>query len=401
MLPFAACSSDDDVKEDELLVPQELTDIVVKAPPFEYDRDSRVLPEITNKGFHIKWLSTDTLGILPSTGAQVPFPIKDGMTDADSNNARFTGGGWALNPSTTYATYYPYLGEDIFFERQNVPVDYTGQSQHQNDDYIHVSDYVYMAAAATTPDQGKVTFEMKHVGCIVWFEINTPEPMKFSSMTLKSDEALFVQDALLDLSQTAMNLRVAKKHKEINFDLSGVETTAGNLKANLYFMFAPTDLANKQLTAVVRDVDGYEEEIHFTGKNMLAGKAYKYSKLSFVTYTPQAAPKWSIDDKNSGYQSGMTAVVTVPASMQKFLGANDEMAAYINGQLRGVGKYIDGAFYLIVHGDIGEVGKVTFKYYNTKKQYFYEAKDVVDFNTDTIFGITDNPQQLPLQLKKE
>ena len=397
-LPFVACSSDDDAEDQELL-PQELTSIRVVAPDFLFDHSSRVTPQMTDKGFTISWQTSDTLGIMPYDGAQMPFPITNGITNENSNEAVFNGGSWALKNSKTYAAYYPYIG-DIYLNKRNIPVDYTGQWQQKNNDYGHLGPYIYMAANATVPNEGKVQILLQHIGCYALFEINTPEPTKFAALTLTAEEEVFPLRGHLDMAAKQVKLENPELAKEISFNLEGVETTSENLKASLYFMLGPTKLTGKTVTAILRDTDGYEEKIEISGKELLAGKAYRFNDLKYVTYPTYPQPNWSFDDKNNVYQSGMTAVVTVPQAMKKLMGPGDELSAYLNNELRGVGKIIDGAYYMIVHGNIGEKGKVSFKYYNQKKKYLYEAKEVVDFNTDLIFGVTDHPKVLPLEVIK-
>lgn len=379
--------------------PQELTGFRVEAPAFEYDHpDSRLHVDVSNSGIDIKWNNSDTLGIMPSEGAQAPFPLMMEGQKPD-NVAKFTGGGWALRPSVSYSAYYPYIG-DIYLVKNAIPVSYLGQWQNSSTDFSYLAPYIYMAANAVTPTEGMADFKLKHVGCYTLFEVNTPEPTALSSIKFVVDEKVLVHEGKLDMSNPNVALIPTVKSDTMLFRLDGVQTTADNLKATLCFMFAPTDLAGKTVKAVLRDADGYEEDLEFAGKNMVAGKAYKYGDLSYVVHTQHPQPNWQFDELHNQFQAGMTSVVTVPKSMQKFVGEGDEMAAYIGGQLRGVGHLIKGSFYVMVHGNIGEVGKVTYKYYNKKKQYIYEATDVVDFNSEKVFGVTDAPAELPLQLVK-
>ena len=399
LLMSGSCSDSEEELEQIPGQPQELTRFEVIAPAFELDEpDSRLNVDVSNTGFKISWTNQDTLGIMPSAGAQAPFPLQmDGKEP--SNVAAFDGGGWALRPAASYSAYFPYVG-DIYMDKNNIPVTYKGQWQKSNSDYSYMAPYMYMATNAVTPQEGVARFSLKHVGCYTLFEVNTPEPTALSSIKFVVDEKVLVHEGKLDMSNPNVALIPTVKSDTMLFRLDGVQTTADNLKATLCFMFAPTDLAGKTVKAVLRDADGYEEDLEFAGKNMVAGKAYKYGDLSYVVHTQHPQPNWQFDELHNQFQAGMTSVVTVPKSMQKFVGEGDEMAAYIGGQLRGVGHLIKGSFYVMVHGNIGEVGKVTYKYYNKKKQYIYEATDVVDFNSEKVFGVTDAPAELPLQLVK-
>ena len=399
LLMAGSCSDHDEVTNELPLEPQELTGFRVVAPAFEFDdKDSRLQVDMDGAGFAVKWNGKDTLGIMPSEGAQAPFPLNM-VGEVLSSTANFTGGGWALLPSVTYSAYYPYIG-DIYLDKNNIPVSYLGQWQQHNADYNNIASYIYMAANAVVPKEGVANFQLKHVGCYTLMEIHTPEPTALSSLLLVVDEPLFVHRGRLNMASPNLVLEPQVKSDTIAFNLEGVETTSEQLTAQLCFMFAPTNLEGKKVKAVLRDADGYEEDIEFAGKNLEAGKAYKFDGLEYVVYTQHEQPAWKYDETQNQFQSGMTAVVTVPKSMKKFVGEGDEMSAYVNGELRGVGKLINNAFYLMVHGDIGENGEVSFQYYNKKKQYLYAAENVVKFNSDMAFGVTDEPEELPLRLMK-
>ena len=399
LLMSGSCSDSEEELEQIPGQPQELTKFEVIAPAFELDEpDTRLNVNVSNTGFKIRWTNQDTLGIMPSAGAQAPFPLQmDGKEP--SNVAAFDGGGWALRPAVSYSAYFPYVG-DIYLDKNNIPVTYKGQWQKSNSDFSYMAPYIYMATNAVTPQEGVARFNLKHVGCYTLFEVNTPEPTAFSSIKFVVDEKVFVEEGKLDMSNSNVVLQPTVKSDTILFRLDGVKTTADNLKATLCFMFAPTQLKGKTVKAVLRDADGYEEDLEFAGKDMVAGRAYKFANLSYVIHTQHEQPSWKYDEALNKYESGMTSVVTVPNSMKKFVSEGDEMSAYIDGQLRGVGKLIKGAFYVMVHGNIGEVGKVSYKYYNQKKKYMYEAVDVVDFNSEKVFGVTDEPAELPLVLVK-
>lgn len=83
------------------------------------------------------WSSTDEIGIFPNEGNQVGFSMADG---AGSSSAVFTGGGWGLKTSSTYAAYYPLIGE-FYLDKTAIPMKYSGQVQKGNGNSDHLAKY--------------------------------------------------------------------------------------------------------------------------------------------------------------------------------------------------------------------------------------------------------------------
>ena len=88
----------------------EVQTICATIKDFKYDKSefSRTSIIIEEDGPHYAWADTDTIGIFPSTGRQVEFSMASG---AGSTSAIFTGGGWGLKSSSTYAAYFPLVGK--------------------------------------------------------------------------------------------------------------------------------------------------------------------------------------------------------------------------------------------------------------------------------------------------
>lgn len=115
------------------------------------------------------------------------------------------------------------------------------------------------------------------------------------------------------------------------------------------------------------------------------------------------APTWK--EVNTGtYPATMTAVVALPATLAGSLMENDQLAAFVNGECRGVGvlEKVNGLnlFFVMIHGLSDETSNVKFKYYSSKTSYMYESNDALNFLIDAIYGTAQNPKTLELsQLK--
>jgi hypothetical protein len=115
------------------------------------------------------------------------------------------------------------------------------------------------------------------------------------------------------------------------------------------------------------------------------------------------APTWKVDNTGK-YPATMTSVVVLPAMLAGNLLENDQLAAFINDECRGVGvleKVNDqNLYFVMIHGLPDETSKVKFKYYSSKTSYMYESNDAINFLIDAVYGTAQNPKTLEFsQLK--
>jgi hypothetical protein len=140
----------------------------------------------------------------------------------------------------------------------------------------------------------------------------------------------------------------------------------------------------------------------------LLAAAYGCSKKA-ATATPEIAatkfpaPAWK-EDKTGKYPATMTAVVTLPVTLAGSVTANDELAAFVNGECRGVGSLEKAnnrdVFFILIQGLPAETSPIKFKYYNNKTSYMYETNAALNFLIDDIYGTAQNPKVLEFtQLK--
>ena len=182
LLAFTACS------EELTEVPSStLKQIVMTATDFETEDESRTNFQITSAGAEFSWAANDTVGIFPNEGAQAYFPMTSG---AGTKSANFTGGGWALKDASTYAAYYPFIG-DFYLNKNAIPVDFSGQVQTGDASTAHLGAYDYMAAIPATPKNGNVSFAFKHLGALVQLKLTVPQATTLNSITLTTENNAF------------------------------------------------------------------------------------------------------------------------------------------------------------------------------------------------------------------
>ena len=264
LFAVVACS-EDALVENTPVADGTIKEISITGKDFQFDGVTRSSVSITESGASFTWDEDDVIGIFPNEGDQVSFAMDNG---AGTQTATFSGGGWALKSSATYAAYYPHVYENR--DMTKIPVSYVGQTQNGNANTDHIGAYDFMAASVSTPSNGKVAFDMQHLGCLVQLKITVPNAGTLSSVTLTADEEVFVEKGYIDLTATAPSIISTQTASSLNVDLKDVATTTTSEVVTVYFMMAPVDMTGKTLTVKVGDIVGT-----VYAKNFEEGRAYQ------------------------------------------------------------------------------------------------------------------------------
>jgi hypothetical protein len=112
------------------------------------------------------------------------------------------------------------------------------------------------------------------------------------------------------------------------------------------------------------------------------------------TYTTYPAPSWTPEAAN--YSGNMTAVVTIPDNLRRYMQSEDQLAAFVDDECRGVGILLDGAFFVTIKGSSSEQSMVSFRYYSARNRYMYTTDAFLAFDIDAVLGSADNPEVLIL-----
>ncbi len=267
---FGSCMSEIEVNDIDLSKAKRIT---FTATDFKYAGAMRTTLEDTEEAVRFTWADNDTVGIFPSEGAQVYFPMVSG---AGTQTATFTGGGWALKPASTYAAYYPFIS-NYHLDQKALEVSFLGQCQEGSASTAHLGRYDYMGAVASAPSEGSVNFDFKHLGSLVRIDVTMPHACSLRSLTLVAPGKLFVTEGTIDLTAAEICITPKTTANNLPVSLTDVAVDEENLTATLYFMMAPADLSGKTLTARVTDAAGMTYEQTFAGKNFEAGVAYRLS----------------------------------------------------------------------------------------------------------------------------
>ena len=199
------------------------------------------------------WAVGDTLGIFPSKGNQVEFPITEAQ---GSTSATFDGGGWALKNNASYAAYYPYSVWNYHRDNETILLDYSGQVQDGNGSFAHLSAYDFLASDKTEPQNGSVTFQMERQGSILYIDIVVPEPETITRLDILCDSGIFVAKAVLDISGETPLVRPTVMGSALTLYFKNTVTTQANETIRAYMAVQPVDFTNKTVTAKLHTESG-------------------------------------------------------------------------------------------------------------------------------------------------
>lgn len=276
---FTACSQEQsDVIQKE--IDGDVSGITMIADNFVVDSQTRTVLTPTIDGMKFTWSDTDTVGIYPNRGDQVCFPISTGT---DSNTASFDGGGWALKSTSKYTAYFPFNKVNYFRDNSSVLLKYAGQKQTADASTAHLSSFDFMAASATVPEDGNVTFAFKHLNSVLQLKLTMPKATTLTSFSLTTNENLLAEEATLNLQAEPALLTTTKAVNSLTLNLENITTTADNQEIILYMLIAPVDLSGKELSAELLDINGNSYSAALTPKNFEAGKAYSFSAAAIVS----------------------------------------------------------------------------------------------------------------------
>lgn len=319
---FTNCANDSDtyINDDVHVDNSYINGVAISAEDFTYENVTRADYSISEtEGLVFNWSEGDTVGIYPVGGDQVAFPISEGE---GSKTAQFDGGSWALRANKSYSAYYPFSKSNYLVLETRIPTNYAGQVQDGNGSLSHIQPYDYMACAATTPDEnGYVNLQMKHLGCLVRFQLTLPEAISCYQLKVVSNNAKFLRDGFIDLTEPQP---IIKKDYRCNTDaacsieLKNTEVTEDNKTLIVYMMMAPVDMSSSSWTLYL-NARGKTFVQTVNGKNMHKGKAYNYSTTMDVACEAEAVDlglsvKWascnieatSIIDEGSYFAFGET-----------------------------------------------------------------------------------------------
>ena len=267
---LVACSRSDDVRPSSVL--NHVSIGVKDCDISDISPDTR--SEITISGVvSFAWSASDVVGMFPNRGAQAYFEMADFEGDAV---AEFDGGGWALKLASEYAVYFPYDYDHR--DKDDIPFNYRGQTQHGRNNYGHLADWQYMAQGMQAPENGACNYSMERIEAIVIFRLTIPEIINIDKLAFRlADGHKVVVSSRLDISGSTYEINADEQANQFTLDLEGVYTTETGETLYFYAMMPPQDLSGRTAIISVHSTDGDNYLAAVDGKNMLNNHAYQYA----------------------------------------------------------------------------------------------------------------------------
>ena len=241
------------------------------------------------------WSDKDTLGIFPSSGYQVPFPI---AAQAGTKNAYFDGGGWGLMSNGTYSAYSPLIG-DLYLKKTEVPLVLLTQVQNGNGSFAHLNKYDYMAAVNATVNQsGGIEFNFEHLVAILHMQIRMPQAGTYKYVILETSDK-FTTEAKLDLSDGSVTMTKQSPIQAMKLENVEVDDSDPNHGLDIYMSILPADLTGKILYTKIYDENNNCYSTTMQAKNFEAGTIYNSKKIASADLTHSGLPVVIINTPNN------------------------------------------------------------------------------------------------------
>lgn len=305
LLCLGACTSEDVWTDEQPLKNDgEISKIEAVVAAFDWeDLKSRNTISMGSFGEFVQpvWADRDTIGIYPTTGDQLSFPIVDGV---GTSTCEFNGGGWALKASSKYTAYYPFNRAYYYKKNNSLPISMLGQFQKSNNSAKHLSNYDIQIAEGKTPEKGKISFNFNHQVCIVRMDLVVPEEDEWTSVKLISD-ALFTTEATMNFSAETPIITATATSNNVTLELDDIETTEKKKTLTVYMMMLPVDFTGKDLMIVLSSRSkSYiaDAVIVNDNRNFQAQKARWITADSFTPLV-QADYSWYDSSKDTYYIS--------------------------------------------------------------------------------------------------
>ena len=271
-------------------VPESVRFQVHSLPVVEEAGSTRVSLVHSGNVQSFRWEAADTVGIFPDTGSQVWFCMSTG---AGTNAATFDGGSWALRGSSTYYSYYPFVG-DMYLAPDRVPVCFTGQRQ---EGMTFSKGVMYMGATGVSNARSELVFDYANLNTVLWFDLTLPSGT-YTKATLSAGEPILVQEGHFDLSDPSI---VADRYtRSLDVILENF-TVQGGSSVPVYLSMAPSNLVGKTLQLEVLGSDGRRHTCQWTPSVAYgAGNCYHLARTMTTAASPSLWMNTNVWHETSG-----------------------------------------------------------------------------------------------------
>lgn len=430
ILLFAGCASDDPVGLSEANVHQGVYGYM---PSYEYgDKEdgsiTRVTLTVGESGLSFAWNAGDVINVIGEINGNQQSTTHCAMPSTSSGSLRtsFDGGAFTLNPNAVYYSYYPY---DQYTDRySNRLITLKTQEQTGNNSTAHLGAKNYMVAPKLTTDE--------NASCLFHFT-NVLSPCRFT-LTLP---ATAVGKAVSELTVTRYGDNNLYFPTRITENFSGLNSEDGENKkatgmiyndgddANFkqckqslnftdctidgghtlvgWMMLFPKDHSTGRYHVTVRCSDGTVYAGNVAGKNLVGGKAYRFSATLGEQVEMTTGVSWAVRNEGATLpydQTSEVAYASLSDAVKAALPSEEEAQALLDnsdiltGQGYGQGydtksTLVSGVYFRAKSGGSSNpAGNIIFLPFTTEESgghyWLSGGKRILKINTDGTASIT-------------
>ncbi|MBQ8070499.1 MAG: fimbrillin family protein [Bacteroidales bacterium] len=265
------------------VVREDVESVTFSISPMVDQRDeNETKTSVQDDNVTIVWADKDTVGIYPDTGSQVYFALS---SEAGATSVSFDGGGWALKPSSTYYSYYPFIG-NMYLKRNMIPVSYVGQKQVGTTRSDHIGPFYFMYTPGSSSSTGSVNFSYKHLGSLLEIRCILPAGT-YTKLAVTAPSEAFTTEGYYDLTSAEPVIVPTKHSNQMVIDLDKVTVTA-NQQFYVYLMVAPVDLQGVEITVSALNSSKAEFQCKKTPSKVYAKNTINGLGCTSWTQVPQS-----------------------------------------------------------------------------------------------------------------
>lgn len=426
ILLFAGCASDDPVGLSEANVHHGVYGYM---PNYEFgDQEdghaTRVSLTGSESGLSFAWDAGDVINVVGTINGNEQSTTHCAMPSTSSGSllTSFDGGAFALNPSAVYYSYYPYNSSTD--GNSNRQITLKAQTQTGNNSTAHLGAKNYMVAPKVTTDE--------NASCLFHFT-NVLSPCRFT-LTLP---ATAVGKAVSELTVTRYgdnNLyfptRITEDFTYLNAE-SGDNTLATGMTYNegsnadyklckqsldftdctissdhtlvAWMMLFPKDHSTGRYHVTVRCSDGTVYAGNVAGKNLVGGKAYRFSATLGEQVEMTTGVSWAVRNEGATLPYDKTSEVAYASlsdAVKAALPSEEEAQALLDNSdiLTGQGydtesTLVSGVYFRAKSGGSSNpAGNIIFLPFTTKESgghyWLSGGERILKINTDGTASIT-------------
>lgn len=253
---MASCKEQEAISGEKLV---EIKRVVLTMEPAHAEGDDEDDAEVTRlvsigngSSWRPEFQSTDTFGLFPEGGYQIPFipPLEEGES---KQTVAIEAQGWMTKDSLNYAAYLPYNFYNRYYNK--IPFSYYSKVPKQlaNEDARHLDGLVLMATDIVPADSGQINATIRSQGQIICIKADMPVGGTFVKMVLaSSDPQAFVVWGYMNLLAEGQPFTARRYTDYATLLLDNIAVNSGE-RITAFFNFAPTNIPNTDLTLYVWD----------------------------------------------------------------------------------------------------------------------------------------------------